>query len=192
MHVRMSTGTLAICCASAAPCRYGWGERRHVGGRRLPRLQVPLAKPTFDLCIPYHDKAPWLPVAPVGCTDGGMQHGLNRLVGHGLLAEVAYRPLAVDDVEKRYIFVCHGGTPPPTFSLTKHRHREKRIVRVTGFYTSEKTFSRQQWPHLEHYICSQYYITNVVLNSSEHPVFHGCQQFSGIYRFLKHSKLLMA
>jgi hypothetical protein len=31
-----------------------------------------------------------------------------------------------------------------TFSLTKSRHQEERILRVTGFYTSEKTAPRQK------------------------------------------------
>jgi hypothetical protein len=44
---------------------------------------------------------------------------------------------------------------PPTFSLTKHRHREKRIVLVTGFDTSdEKILSSQKWLHLEQYMRS--------------------------------------
>ena len=95
------------------------GERLHVCGRRLPRRQVPLTKPTFDLGIPDHDKAPRLPVAPIGRADGGVQHGLNRLVGHGLFAEVAYRSLAVDGIEKRHVFLCHGGTLHP--NLLPHK-----------------------------------------------------------------------
>jgi len=33
---------------------------------------------------------------------------------------------------------------PPTFSLTKHRHREKRIVLVTCFDTSDERLSSSE------------------------------------------------
>jgi hypothetical protein len=49
---------------------------------------------------PDYNKAPRLPIAPIGRADGGMQDCLNRLVGYGLRAEVAYGPLAVDGIEK--------------------------------------------------------------------------------------------
>ena len=68
-------------------------------------------EPTLDRGITNHDKAPRLSVPAAGRTDGGAQHHLNRLVGHRLLAEVAYRPLAVDGIEKRHVLVCHDVTP---------------------------------------------------------------------------------
>ena len=90
-----------------------------------------------------NDDAVW-PVAPAGRADGGVQDGRNHLVGHGLRAEVAYRPLAVDGIEKGHMYVYHGRIPPPTFTRSKHRHWVKRIRRVTGFDTSAKPSSRQQ------------------------------------------------
>jgi hypothetical protein len=30
-----------------------------------------LAQPTFELGVSNHNKAPWLPVAPARCADGG-------------------------------------------------------------------------------------------------------------------------
>ena len=87
-----------------------------------------------------NDDAVW-PVAPAGRADGGVQDGRNHLVGHGLRAEVAYRPLAVDGIEKGHMYVYHGRIPPPTFTRSKHRHWVKRIRRVTGFDTREAALS---------------------------------------------------
>ena len=85
----------------------------HTGGRRLPRRQVPLAELMLDLGIPDHDKAPRLSVAATRRMDGGGQHRLNGLVGHGLRAEVAYRPLTVNGVKERHVFLVMWNSPLP-------------------------------------------------------------------------------
>lgn len=107
-------------------------------GHGLPRRQVPRAEPTLEGGITDDDKTPWLPVASAGRAYGGVQHRLYRRVGHGFLAEVTYRPLAVNDVEERHGFVRHCGPPHPTLSLTKYKHQEKRIMRVIDFDTIKK------------------------------------------------------
>jgi hypothetical protein len=80
-------------------------------------------------------------------------------------------------VSKSDMFACvMAELLPPTFSLTKHRHREKRIVLVTGFDTSdEKTFSRRTGYTLNNtFVVSS---AHVVLNPFKHRIFHGGQQF---------------
>src|SRR5882672_8288942 len=118
MHARMSTGTVAICCARAAPWRYGWdiASMPAVAACHAARYHWPSCR--LSAASRITRKRHGLSVAAARCTDGGLQHYLHRLVGHGLRAEVAYGSLAVDGVEERHVCVGHG-VPPSTVSATK-------------------------------------------------------------------------
>ncbi len=84
----------------------------------------PLAELTLERGITPHEKAPRLSVAAAGRADGGMPHRLKGLVGDGLRAVVAYRPLAVDGVEEQQ--VCVGPGVPPQLSPPHSRGTRRR------------------------------------------------------------------